>query len=179
MRLRKLEVKDAALMLEWMHDEDIIHYMCTDFASKTVNDCIDFILESRKKLAENIHLAVVDDIDQYMGTVSLKHMNNKQGTAEFAITVRKCAMGKGISKYGMEQILKIGFEQYGLRRIFWCVSSKNKRAVRFYDKNGYIRVCQVPKHISEKYSSEQLKEYIWYEINAKAGKGVRTISWTA
>lgn len=37
-----------------------------------------------------------------MGTVSLKKIQN--GVAEFGIVVRKQAMGKGYSKYGMDEI---------------------------------------------------------------------------
>ena len=36
MKLRKLELKDAPLMLEWMHDETVVEDLHTDFASKTI-----------------------------------------------------------------------------------------------------------------------------------------------
>lgn len=43
MQLRKLESKDAPLMLEWMHDSDVVAKMQTDFQSKTLEDCLTFI----------------------------------------------------------------------------------------------------------------------------------------
>ena len=138
MYLRKLELKDAPLMLSWMHDEMVTKYLQTDFGSKTLSKCHFFIERSLKDTA-NMHLAIVSDEDEYMGTVSLKHIID--GSAEFAITVRSCAMGKGYSKYAMETIFDKGFDELNLKSIFWCVSPKNKRAIRFYDKNGY-------KHIS-------------------------------
>ena len=85
MRLRQLQLKDAPLMLEWMHDPDVVRYMHTDFASKTLTDCERFI-QAAKNSAENLHYAVVNDEDEYMGTVSLKQI--RDGKAEFAITVR-------------------------------------------------------------------------------------------
>ena len=87
---------------------------------------------------KNLHLAVVDDNNTYMGTVSLKNIEND--AAEFAITVRKNAMGKGFSKYAMSEIIRIGLEELNLKSIYWCVSPENKRAVKFYDKNGYMRI---------------------------------------
>ena len=39
MHLRRLERKDAPLMLEWMHDRNVIKDLNTDFASKTIDDC--------------------------------------------------------------------------------------------------------------------------------------------
>ena len=46
MRLRKLELKDASLMLGWMHDETVVKDMQADFSSKTLEDCNHFILSS-------------------------------------------------------------------------------------------------------------------------------------
>ena len=137
MRLRKLEEKDAPLMLEWMHDPSVVEYMQADFASKTIDDCVDFI-KSAADRTTGIHFAVVDDNDEYMGTVSLKHITDND--AEFAITVRKAAMGRGFSTFAMKEIIEYGFNTLNLNLIYWCVNPDNKRAVRFYDKNGYKRV---------------------------------------
>jgi diamine N-acetyltransferase len=158
-RLRKLNIKDAPFMLEWMHDESVTGNLQTQFTSKTIDDCILFIKNSLND-KNNLHLAIVDNKDYYMGTVSLKHITDK--TAEFGITVRTVAMGKGFSKYGMETILKYGFRKLGLISIFWCVSPNNKRAIRFYDKNGYSRIDMKNKNI-EGYTRQQIDNYLWYE----------------
>ena len=42
-----------------------------------------------------------------MGTVSLKHIKNN--TAEFAIAIRKIAMGYGFASYAMNEIIQYGF----------------------------------------------------------------------
>ena len=121
-------------MLEWMHDSDVVQNMQTDFAHKTLSDCENFIRSSQTD-NKNLHLAVVDDENTYMGTVSLKNIEN--GAAEFAIAVRKVAMGRGFSKYAMSKIIRVGFEMLKLKSVYWCVSPENKRAVKFYDENGY------------------------------------------
>jgi diamine N-acetyltransferase len=159
MKLRKLELKDAELMLEWMHDSSVVEGLQTDFASKTIQDCESFIIAAQDG-SKDLHLSIVDDEDKYMGTVSLKHIHN--GSAEFAITVRKSAMGKGYSIYAMTEIIRIGREDLNLNQIYWCVSPKNKRAVRFYDKNGYQRISGEVLPISDVYTAEQRKYYLWY-----------------
>lgn len=83
-------------------------------------------------------------------------------TAEFAITIRKCAMGKGYSAYGMAEILKKGIRELDLKNIYWCVSRVNERAVKFYDKNQYKRTECIPENIKSCYSEEQNKTFIWY-----------------
>ena len=175
MRLRKLEEKDAPLMLEWMHDPSVVKYMQADFASKTIDDCVDFI-KSAADRTTGIHFAVVDDNDEYMGTVSLKHITDND--AEFAITVRKAAMGRGFSTFAMKEIIEYGFNTLNLNSIYWCVRPENKRAVRFYDKNGYKRVI-LNGFSRGGYSPEQIQNYIWYRISKTAGTARKTAGGTA
>lgn len=163
MKLRKLELKDAEYMLEWMHDDDVVHFMGTNFSEKTVEDCKSFIKYSQEA-KDDVNMAIVNDQDEYMGTVSLKHINRQYEMAEFAITVRKCAMGKGYSAFAMEEIIRIGLKELGLKRIVWCVSKNNQRAVRFYDKNGYCRSLDVPEYYLNMYTEEQNKGFIWYVV---------------
>lgn len=162
MRLRSLQVKDAELMLEWMHDDSVVHYLKTDFMNKTIDDCLEFINNSINS-DSNIHMAVVDDNDVYMGTVSLKNITDEN--AEFAITIRSCAMGKGYSSYSMESIIKKGFDELNLKKIYWCVAPNNKRAVNFYEKYGFEHVDPGSIHVSLNYSNGQVSNYIWYMIS--------------
>ncbi len=160
MRMRRLEEKDAPFMLEWMHDESVVEYLSANFAAKTIDDCKAFIESAYTDT--DVNMAVVNDDDEYMGTVSLKHIQDK--TAEFAITFRKCAMGQGYSTYGIKKIIEYGLEELGLDSVYWCVSPDNARAVRFYDKNGYNRVDSAILNIVGDYSPEQIEYFIWYQV---------------
>ena len=159
MNLRKLELKDAPLMLEWMHDKSVVEDLRTNFLTKTIEDCENFIKSSWDD-KNNWNVAIVDEKDSYMGTVSLK--NIKEESAEFGITIRACAMGKGYSIWAMKEVLRIGFEERNLKQIYWCVSPDNKRAVRFYDKNGFERVEAKELDGIEGYTQEQIDAYVWY-----------------
>lgn len=161
MNLRNLEKKDAELMLEWMHDEDVVHDLSANFPAKTIDDCYNFI-ENANSVKSDLNLAIVNEFDEYMGTVSLKHIDHVNRTAEFAVTIRKCAMGKGYSAYGMKKILELGINELALEKIYWCVSHLNERAVKFYDKNMYVRTDEVPENIRLNYTKEQNEIFIWY-----------------
>lgn len=168
MNIRKLKQKDAPFMLEWMHDPFVTRFLRADFASKTIEDCRTFIKLSQNSNI-NMHMAITDDNDIYMGTASLKNINN--GMAEFAITIRREAMGGGYSRYGMEEIIHIGLDKLKLNLIYWFVSPENKRAIKFYDKNGYERInniidCNfiVPVFIEAGYQEKEIKRYIWYIV---------------
>lgn len=161
MKLRMLEQKDAPFMLEWMHDDDVVKDLYSNFKDKTLDDCKNFIAYSQKSETD-LNLAIVSDDDEYLGTVSLKHIDKEGKTAEFAITIRKKAMGTGASALGMKEILEKGIRELALDKIFWCVNRINERAVRFYDKNGYKRTDNVPSKILSAYPDELLKSFIWY-----------------
>ena len=162
MRLRKLKLKDAPLMLEWMHDNDVIKDLRSGFASKTIEDCRNFIRSSSNNQF-NVHYAIVSNEDEYMGTVSLKNIDAKTNSAEFGIVVRKVAMGAGYSWFGMTGILKIAFEQLELKCVYWCVSNKNERACRFYEKHHFSRLNDIPAFASNRYNG--IEDLRWYLVS--------------
>lgn len=159
MYLRKLELKDAPLMLSWMHDRSVIDNLRTDFFSKTLLDAENFVRSSWDD-NRNVNLAIASVEDEYMGTVSLKHIEN--GSAEFAIVVRSEAMGRGYSWFGMESIIEKAFDEYGLDSVYWCVTRDNIRAVRFYDKHHFHEALDIPKKVLERY--EGIENLKWYSV---------------
>lgn len=161
MKLRDLELKDAPLMLEWMHDENVVEKLRGNFKEKTLADAESFIQLAEKK-EQDIHLAIASDEDEYMGTVSLKSIDRENNSAEFAITVRKSAMGRGYSWYGMEEIIWKAFKEYNLESVYWCVSRKNIRAVRFYDKHNFHEAVDIPASILKRY--EGMDDLKWYSV---------------
>jgi RimJ/RimL family protein N-acetyltransferase len=163
MRLRYLNDKDVEGMLEWMHDDSIVHDLFTDFSTKNISDCSNFI---RKSLVdkENLNLAVVDENDVYMGTVSLKHIDKENENAEFAITMRSVAMGKGYAIYGMNQIMDRAKNDLGLESVYWCVLKKNLRAVSFYNKHNFKLCSQIPQNLKKNYTDDLMQNLIWYCI---------------
>ena len=63
MKLRLLQEKDAPLMLEWMHDEELVKDLHKNFAAMTIDNCIAFIKNSSVS-KNNLHLAIADDNDE-------------------------------------------------------------------------------------------------------------------
>ena len=159
MRLRQLEMKDAPLMLEWMHDSNVTAFLNASFDQKTIKDAKEFIQKSFN-MAGDVNMAIVSDTDEYMGTVSLKHFDEKTKSAEFAIAIRSIAMRRGYAWMGMRTILEKGFTEYGLDSIYWCVDRENTRAIRFYNKHNFHEVIDIPSEIKERYINN--KRYKWY-----------------
>jgi len=161
MYLRKLKNDDAINMLEWMHDVDVVENLHSEFLSKKIEDCLCFIKNSMTK--NNVNFAISSDTDEYMGTVSLKNIDRINKTAEFAIVVRKSAMGCGYSRFGMQEIIKYAFEKLNLNSIYWCVSKNNKRACRFYEKNHFKELYDVDESILKQY--DDTTDLKWFIVN--------------
>lgn len=158
MHLRELRPEDAPLMLEWMHDESVVSNLRSDFSSKSLDDCLNFIASSVSET--NLHMAIASDEDEYMGTVSLKNIEAQ--SAEFAITIRAKAMARGYSWFGMKAILEKAFNELNLESVYWCVSRDNERALRFYDKHNFHEIVDVPLEVLERYKNvDNLK---WYSV---------------
>ena len=134
--LRKLKIKDAPLMLEWMQDPSIACFFRFDAQNMTVADCEKFI-ESIDDDSDSIHYAIVNEDDEYLGTISLKNIDHQKQEAEYAISTRKKAHGTGAAMVATKEILRIAFEELQLQRVYLNVLTENGRANAFYLKVGF------------------------------------------
>lgn len=131
--IRPLQGKDAEGMLEWMSDPEITRYFRFDASGVTEETCRAFIGAADRN-ADTRHYAIVNAQDEYLGTVSLKHINPNDGSAEYAISMRACAHGSGAARAGTEAVLRVAFEELQLNRIYLNVLVENGRANAFYRK---------------------------------------------
>ena len=156
-KLRKLEIKDMQGMLEWMHDEEIMKCFRMNRASE---EKIKIFIENSFD-NENKHNAIVDDQDNYLGTISLKHIDEKNGNAEYAIVLRRKAMGSGVAKEATRQLLEIAFKELKLNKIYLNVLSENKRAIGFYKKMNFKFEGEFKQHLR---MNESYVDLSWYAI---------------
>ena len=71
----------------------------------------------------------------------------------------------------MNEIIHIGLDKLKLNLVYWFVLPENKRAVKFYDKNGYKRVENIMDCDSmitvfnrKEYQEIKTRNYIWYIV---------------
>lgn len=149
-------------MLEWMHDENVIENMAADFIHMTLDDCERFIIKSNRDEKHNINRAICTDEDEYLGTISLKNISYTDKNAEYAIILRRGAMGSGAAKFATREILKIAFNDVGLHKVYLCVRSGNIRAQKFYDKIGFRKEGNFIDHVVNK--NGVYENLIWLAI---------------
>lgn len=157
--LRRLEEKDASFMLEWMHDDTINCNFQYPFKEMTIEKVKAFIENSYDE--ESKHFAIVDENDEYLGTISLKNISLKNKNAEYAIVTRKKSQGTGAAMQATQELLQYAFGELELHKVYLNVLSENARARRFYEKCGFVQegISKDAVRISDKYES-----LVWYGI---------------
>lgn len=163
MRLRKLEEKDADGMLEWIQDPETQKRFRFSIEGKDQESVLNFIRKANTDFIDgkDIHYAITNEDDEYLGTISLKNIDMADKNAEYAISLRKMAQGKGIAKEATHEILKIAFGQYELERVYLNVLSDNKRAIHLYEKCGFVYEGEFRKHLFLRGEYRTLK---WYSM---------------
>ena len=157
-RLRPLEAKDAKGMLEWLKDESVTEYLTINGSNMSLDDALNFVKKAKDE-SENLHRAIVNSDDDYLGTISLKNIDMAKKEAEYAITLHPSAMGTGVATTASKLITELASNELSLNRVYLNVLRVNKRAVRFYEKLGY----RYTHSTYTDFNGEEL-ELVWFEV---------------
>ena len=135
-KLRALKHSDAKLMLEWLHDAQIMKNFRFDGSKLMIQDTLEFI-DNANNTSTSKHFAIVNEEDEYLGTVSLKNINIIDKKAEYSICLRSTAQGKGVAYEGTRLVIEYAFNVLKLHRVYLNVFEENEKAWKFYEKFGF------------------------------------------
>ena len=150
--LRELQEKDAPLMLEWMHDSEVQRAFKKNMRDITMDEAVSFcraaVIPLTIKSGDSLHFAIVNEEDEYLGTVSLKNIDLENGTAEYSIATRKKAQRQGVALEATGLVLKKAFEEYKLHRVYLNVLTDNEPAIRLYERCGFTYEGEFRQHLN-------------------------------
>jgi diamine N-acetyltransferase len=144
--LRPLEVDDADSSVPWLSDAEIRQYMGITSPTNKIRER--GYAERLYKDDRKIHLGIVlKENDQLIGQTGLYHISMPHRHAELGVLIgdRGC-WSKGYGTEALNLILEHGFNQLNLHRIYLFVLAFNPRAIRAYEKVGFIRECVMRDH---------------------------------
>lgn len=149
--LREIQEEDAEHMLEWMHDPDIQKGFQKNMLAVTLEEarlfCRNAKLTEHLAQGQSMHLAIAGEAGEYLGTISLKEINLAFRSAELAIVLRKKAQGQEVGTKAVRLLLKKGFEEMGLHRIYLTVLADNIAATKLYEKCGFTLEGELREHL--------------------------------
>lgn len=154
--LQSLKLSDLDLMKEWMLDKEVTRFF--RFSSYEESKVVDFIKQSWTD-AHNKHFAIRDESDTYLGTISLKNIDEINHHAEYAIVIRKNFWGKGIGKQASQLLIDYAL-QIGLHKVYLNVLASNETAIQLYLSLGFEKAGVYRDHL---YRSGQYYDLIYFE----------------
>jgi len=139
--LRALELDDVKQLVKWRNDLEITSLLGgnTQFVSNyRESEWLKSILLNDKN---DLRLAICLTENQlHIGNVNLTSINWVNRTAEFSIFIgEKSFWGKGLASEATRLVLKHGFFELNLNRIYLYVLESNKDAINLYKKVGFVQ----------------------------------------
>jgi RimJ/RimL family protein N-acetyltransferase len=138
-RLRAYEKSDADALFRWFSDEDVTRWLGPpNFPSRAHQERF---IETASASGDGAKYFAIETLDgKLIGDCGLRFIDWKSRKAEFFITIgEKEFWGKGFGSDALRIVIRLAFDKMNLNRLWLSVLVDNPRAVRCYEKCGFVR----------------------------------------
>lgn len=137
--LRPLDEADLDRCLRWINDSEVLVTLGRRHPlGRTAEQ--EWLREQYKSEDQMTLAIVLVDGDRHIGNCGFNEIDYVNRCGMFGILIgEKDVWGQGYGPEAADLILGYGFEQLGLHRIGLEVYSHNPRALRAYEKAGFVR----------------------------------------
>ena len=139
--LRELSKTDLTEINKWRNDHEVIDLLGNNFLY--IAEEVDEIWYENYLLNrdQNKRLTIYDiETGLIIGTIQLTSIHGINRTGEYSIMIgNKTYWGKGVGFAASKKILNYGFEDLNLNRIYLNVLKNNERAIKLYQKLGFVK----------------------------------------
>ena len=135
--LREISIEDTENIVKWRNNENVKKNFCIH-KDLTKEEHLNWY-ETKIKEGKVKQFIIVDKTtDKDVGSVYLRDIDLNNKKAEFGIFIGEdSARNKGIGSEATREIVKFGFENMGLHKIFLRVFSNNIAGKKAYEKAGF------------------------------------------
>lgn len=140
-RLRAIEREDLPKFVEWMNDPEVTSGLLMHIPLSMADEQRWFEGMAQRPAAERVLAIEMRDGDSWrmIGTTGFHEINMVNREAEFGISIGdKSIWNQGYGTEATRLMLQHGFETLNLNRIYLRVYQTNPRAIRAYEKVGYV-----------------------------------------
>ena len=101
-------------------------------------------LRSRPGQLERLDWAILNsETGDFLGEVVLNELDTQAATMNLRIALLSTILGRGIGTQSVKLVVDYGFQVLGLSRITLDVWSENQRAIRVYEKVGFVQTSTI------------------------------------
>jgi len=136
--LRPLKIEDAqGNYPRWLNDKEVCKYNSHGDVLYTKEMAVDYIKMVNGSKIDKVFAIVIKGSEKYIGNISLQCISIKNKNAEFAILIgEKDYYNKGYAKQASRILLRYGFEELNLHRIYCGTSIHNIPMQKLADSLG-------------------------------------------
>jgi RimJ/RimL family protein N-acetyltransferase len=149
-RLRPLELDDASRFARWFNDQDVAGYLIADRYPITRLQEERFIREHLSRdYVDRVVLAIETKSDQkHIGWCGLYNVQAENRQAELAVGIgEKALWSRGYGRDAVAALLKFGFIEMNLHRVWLTTVEYNSRAVACYRRCGFVEEARMRQHV--------------------------------
>jgi len=135
--LRPIQSTDLPYIIAWSRDAEIARLADGDYP-QTLVEAEGWLKEINSDRYRKYFGIVFEN--EVIGDVELDHIAWRSGDAELRIRIgRKELWNRGIGTDAVRAVLRYGFLDLNLRRIYLRVYAHNQRAISCYTKSGFVK----------------------------------------
>jgi len=142
-QLRPFDESGFPRLIAWIGShEDLVQWAGpSQFTFPLTDDQLkSYLAEAQGERGSRRAFTAIDGAGMVCGHIELGAINHLNQTATLCrVCVAPELRGKGICLPMVQEVMKIGFEELGLRRIDLRVYSFNASAIRCYERAGFVR----------------------------------------
>ncbi|MFV0482760.1 MAG: GNAT family N-acetyltransferase [Bacteroidales bacterium] len=131
--------------VSWLNDEDVYKYLESG-GNYTLSMLYEYVDNAVKK---DIYFWAIHtkNKNNHIGNIKIDPINTRHNIAEYGIMMgEKNEWGKGYAKEASLVVIEFCFEILGIRKLNLGVVSKNKSAIKLYEKIGFVQESLLKKH---------------------------------
>ncbi len=156
--IRDLKRKDVDSMTKWGKHEDLtfLHYNFPYLNDKERNLWYKIKTQKSKK-----RCYAIEDLDKNLiGYISLRDIKFLKRESELGIVFDPKCIDKGYGTEALWNFLDIYFNKIKMKRLILRVAKFNKRAIRCYEKCGFIKTYEALEEFEEQYEDSEIRKNI-------------------
>ena len=135
--LRAFEPSDAETMWPWYQDHEF-SVLDGNVYPSSLESIREFLRSLQSPAFADVSLGIEDNQRALIGIVRLKRVNAENRTADFGVAIERGHWNRGYGTDATRIILRFAFEEMNLHRVQLGVLEYNTRAIRCYEKCGFI-----------------------------------------
>jgi RimJ/RimL family protein N-acetyltransferase len=148
-RLRPAELTDAERYVRWFNDTDVTDFLIADRYPRTLVEEARFLRELPPMGQSDGGIFSIETRDgRHIGVTSLYHVRPEDRCAEFSIIIGdKAYWSQGYGRDAATTLLRFGFHEMGLNRIWLTTVEYNTRAIACYRRSGFREEARVRQDV--------------------------------